>query len=143
MLFRSEARMKELQARIVAGKKKVEKLSERVDVVRQRTTIWSRVEASWEEKTRRRIKLFWALSAVVLVVLLGAVIFQYTPTRQGQLPANFTVPVGKEAVKEVLGALVNDSIERKGEKERVLDELRGGKDKELEEDPRLRVFDEL
>lgn len=138
-----QKRIEELQKRIAAGKEKVIKLSERVDVVRQRTTTWSRVEASWEEKTRRRIKLFWALSAAVLVVLLGAVIFQYTPARQGQLPANFTVPAGKEGIKEVVGQLVNESIERKGEEKRVLDELRGGMDKELADDPRLRVFDEL
>lgn len=135
-----EARIRELQARVVAGKKKVEKLSERVDVVRQRTTTWSKVEASWEEKTRRRIKLFWALSAVILVILLGALIFQYTPTRQGGV-GEIKVPVGKEGVKEVVGMLVNENLARKGEDKRVLDELR--RRKEVAEDPRLRVFDEL
>lgn len=135
-----EARIKELHARIVAGKKKVEKLSERVDVVRQRTTTWSRVEASWEEKTRRRIKLFWALSAVVLVLVVGGMIWQYTPTRQGGVEER-QVPLGKEGVKEVVAQLVNESLERRGEEKRILDELREGR--ELEEDERLKIFDEL
>ena len=124
----------------MAGKKKVEKLSERVDVVRQRTTTWSRVEASWEEKTRRRIKLFWALSAVVLVLVVGGMIWQYTPARQGGVE-EIKVPIGKEGVKEVVGQLVNESLERRGEEKRVLDELRKGR--ELKEDERLKIFDEL
>lgn len=135
-----QKRIEELQKRIAAGKQKVDKLSERVDIVRQRTTMWSTVEASWEEKTRKRIKLFWALSAVVLVLVVGGMIWQYTPTRQGGV-GEIKVPVGREGVREVVGAIVNESIERKGAEKRVLDELR--KERVVEVDPRLRAFDEL
>lgn len=136
-----QKRIEELHKRIALSKQKVEKLSDRVDVVRRRTTTWSRVEASWEEKTRRRIKLFWALSAVVLVLVVGGMIWQYTPTRQGGI-GDIKVPVGKEGVREMVGMLVNKSLKRKGEETMVLEELRRGRGGG-EREERLRVFDEL
>ena len=77
---------------------------------------------------------------MVLVLVVGGMIWQYTPTRQGGV-GEIKVPIGKEGVKEVVGQLVNESLERRGEEKRVLDELRKGR--EVEVDERLRVFDEL
>lgn len=132
-------RLAHYQSRLSEAREKALALTDRADGIRSRAEAWSKGEAQWEEKTRRRIKLFWGLSAAVLLVLMGLLIFQYTPTRQVAGPGgkNFSVP---EVVAAVGG--MNESRVKGKEEQRVLEELRG-KDGPLEEDPRLRIFDEL
>ncbi|KFY41538.1 hypothetical protein V495_04894 [Pseudogymnoascus sp. VKM F-4514 (FW-929)] len=76
-----QTKIEALQARIKTGREKVNKLGARVEVIRKRAEGWAKVEDQWQEKTRKRIKLFWALSATIVVVLVGLLIFQYTPAR--------------------------------------------------------------
>lgn len=137
-LAAQQTSIESLQSRITVGRKRVSKLSERVDVVRQRAEAWSKVEAQWEEKTRRRIKLFWGLSAAILLILLGLLVFQYTPTRQVTgLGKNFT------ALGVGAGIKNNETLASTNEEMSALDELRRVPDAALEDDPRLRIFDEL
>lgn len=133
------AKLDRVQKRLSVAREEATALKSRAESIRSRAEAWSIGEAQWEEKTRRAIKLFWGLSAAILLLLVGLLILQYTPTRQVMGPGgkNFTVP----EVVAVVGGL-NESRVRGKEEQRVLGELRS-KDGPLEEDPRLRVFDEL
>lgn len=135
-----------LQSRIVKGQVKVNKLSERVEDVRHRAEAWSRVEAQWEESTRRRIKLFWAISAAVLILVVGLLVFQYGPSRQPPgLTKSARAPEMTEMtedVNELERDLATESMAIRKQTKAVVDDLRGP-ERSFQDDPRLRVFDEL
>lgn len=138
-----EAELAALQKRIAAGQVKVNKLAERVEKVRHKAEAWSRVEAAWEEKTRRRIKLFWGLSAVIVLVLVAVLGYQYTPRRQlSSVETGFNVYQGGDIPGQEVD-LLNESLGISRHRDEVLDMLRKGTDDGSEVDPRLKVFDEL
>lgn len=78
-----QQRIQELQGRIHTGRDKVEALSKRVDVVRERIENWERADLDWQERTRRRLKVIWIITSIVVfsMVLLffGA---QYAPSSE-------------------------------------------------------------
>lgn len=133
----------ELQERVMAGRDRIKTLGGRVDVVRDRVDGWERAEGEWQEKTRKRLRILWMLMAVVAVVLLGLMGFQYTPRSQ----VDMLKGVNTSSLAEVL-----PDLERIGNKssswkkttvglfEKMLEK---DEEEELEEDPRLRLFDEL
>lgn len=140
-----QRKIETLQSRIQIGTDKVDKLAARVEVVRKRAEGWATVEEQWQEKTRRRIRLFWAISATTLLVLLGLLIFQYTPARTlgpGVLKG-FDPPDVGDVVSKLEADVFNDSFTLKRQASHVLDELRRVPDAPLEDDPRLKAFDEL
>ncbi|KAI0194551.1 hypothetical protein F4808DRAFT_336986 [Astrocystis sublimbata] len=63
-------RVQELQARIHAGRDKVNSLSMRVDAVSARIEGWERADKEWQEKTRRRLKAIWIVISVAVLVLM-------------------------------------------------------------------------
>ncbi|KAI1382129.1 hypothetical protein F4677DRAFT_400974 [Hypoxylon crocopeplum] len=79
-----QQRIEELQGRIHTGRNKVEALSKRVDAVRHRIESWERADMDWQERTRRRLKIIWIITSVVVfslvLVFVGA---QYTPSSEG------------------------------------------------------------
>lgn len=80
-----------LQARIQTGRQKVQKLSERVDIVRERVEGWERADREWQERTRRRLKTLWIITSVVaLVVVLIVVWAQYASVEMGTVKDKFT-----------------------------------------------------
>ncbi|KAK6221303.1 hypothetical protein LQW54_001401 [Pestalotiopsis sp. IQ-011] len=80
-----------LQARIQTGRQKVQKLSERVDIVRERVEGWERADREWQERTRRRLKTLWIITSVVaLVVVLIVVWAQYASVEMGTMKDKFT-----------------------------------------------------
>jgi Sec-independent protein translocase protein TatA len=127
-----------MQYRIQSGREKVKKLADRVEVVRKKEEAWAKVEGQWQKKTRKRIRLFWSLSAICLVVLLGILIFQYTPGR--------TPEAGPDVAAGISGLqrdLLNESLTLKRQASSVIDEIRKVPDAASEDEPRLRAFDEL
>lgn len=78
-----QRRIEDLQGRIHAGHEKVEGLSKRVDVVRDRIESWERADLEWQERTRRRLKIIWIVTSVLLLslvlLLIGA---QYAPSSE-------------------------------------------------------------
>jgi len=134
-----------MQYRIQSGREKVKKLADRVEVVRKKEEVWAKVEGQWQKKTRKRIKLFWALSAICLVVLLGLLIFQYTPgrTQEAGLMKGLSVPDVAAGISGLQRDLLNESLTLKRQASKVLDELRKVPDAPSEDAPRLRAFDEL
>ncbi|KFY21797.1 hypothetical protein V493_07103 [Pseudogymnoascus sp. VKM F-4281 (FW-2241)] len=140
-----QTKIEALQARIKSGREKVNRLGARVEVIRKRAEGWAKVEDQWQEKTRKRIKLFWALSAITLVALVGLLIFQYTPARSPgpSIMDGLNVHDIKTGLLEIEKGLVNESLKIETQISKVLDGLRKTPDDSLEDDPRLKVFDEL
>ncbi|KAK6954466.1 hypothetical protein Daesc_004433 [Daldinia eschscholtzii] len=78
-----QRRIEELQGRIHAGRDMVETLSKRVDVVRERIEGWERADLEWQEKTRKRLKIIWIITSVIIFsLILILVVAQYAPSSQ-------------------------------------------------------------
>ncbi|KFY12699.1 hypothetical protein V492_03717 [Pseudogymnoascus sp. VKM F-4246] len=140
-----QTKIEALQARIQTGREKVNKLGARVEVIRKRAEGWAKVEDQWQEKTRKRIKLFWGLSATAVIVLVGLLIFQYTPARSpgpGIMDGLNTHGI-KSGILDLERGLVNESLTIETQVAEPLEGLRKKPDNSLDDDPRLRVFDEL
>ncbi|OBT66417.1 hypothetical protein VE03_04857 [Pseudogymnoascus sp. 23342-1-I1] len=142
-----QTKIEALQARIQTGREKVNKLGARVEVIRKRAEGWAKVEDQWQEKTRKRIKLFWALSAITLVVLVGLLIVQYTPARTPVPGLGLIDGLNGHGIKtgvlDLERGLVNESLTIETQVSKALGGLRKAPDNSLEDDPRLKVFDEL
>jgi hypothetical protein len=140
-----QTKIENLKSRVSSGRTKVDKLGERVEIVKEKIEDWSKVEEQWQEKTRRRIKAMWGVSAVILVALTGILIFQYTPSRM-EVPAVIKGLNASEvavSMTDLESTIVGDAIALKRQASNVLDELRRRPEENLEEDPRLRALDEL
>ena len=69
-----QRRISTLQSRIRDGRDRIQALSSRVDVVQQRVEKWERADRAWQEKTRKRLKIIWSASTVVVLVVIAVVI---------------------------------------------------------------------
>ncbi|ELR02436.1 hypothetical protein VC83_04312 [Pseudogymnoascus destructans] len=140
-----QTKIESLQARIQTGREKVNKLGARVEVIRKRAERWAKVEDQWQEKTRKRIKLFWGLSATTVVVLVGLLIFQYIPARSPGpgIMDGLNAQDSKNGVLDFERGLVNESLTIETQVSNVLEGLRKSPNDTREDDPRLKVFDEL
>lgn len=65
-----EKRIQEMQARIQLGRGKIEQLSARVDVVKNRVEGWEKADMEWQEKTRKRLKRGWIVTSVIVGTVL-------------------------------------------------------------------------
>ncbi|KAK0103289.1 hypothetical protein ONS95_005321 [Cadophora gregata] len=155
-----EDRIKALQDRVASGRSRIKELGARVEVVRERVEGWEVAEGEWQEKTRRRLRVLWVGMSVVVGIVVVVMAVQYTPAREMRGMGNVGLEDGKgEGVKGLnatglLGVIPDMegvregsedwSLARKGMGERIWEKLREGEGERLgEEDPRLRVFDEL
>jgi hypothetical protein len=140
-----ERKIEDLEHRIESGREKTHVLGDRVELVKQKIERWERVESEWQQRTRKRLKFLWAITATALLILVGLVAFQYTPARthgpgtlRGFNVSNITVNVTE--LEDILG---NKTRSLKRTANDALEKLRRLPDEELEEDPRLKAFDEL
>ena len=140
-----EKRIRELQERVVAGREQIITLGARVDLARQRVDGWEKAEGEWQEKTRKRLRILWILMAVIMMLLLGLMGSQYSPTRS---QANKLKGANASSLAEVIPEL--DRIGNKSgswtkTKGEVLEKMleREEKEMKMDEDSRLRLFDEL
>ncbi|KAI0102883.1 hypothetical protein GGR51DRAFT_274110 [Nemania sp. FL0031] len=134
-------RIEDLQARIHAGRDKVQALSRRIDLVHERIESWEKADKEWQERTRRRLKVTWIVISVVAFILtfflLGA---QYAPSSTGanELAELASGIPGEPAIMDNL--VKNNSKSAATMADEVREELarRRGHEQEV-----LRVFDEL
>jgi len=138
-----EKRITDLQARIVQGRDKIKILGGRVDVVRERVEGWEKAEFEWQEKTRKRLRVLWTLMSIVLVIFIALVVFRNTPARSHpHLPDGMNASSLAEKIPS-LEQIGNETINLT---RKTIDAWEGLKERdgeELEDDPRLRIFDEL
>lgn len=140
-----QQRIEALASRVQAGRTRIKTLGSRVDIVQNRVTCWELAEKEWKDKTRKRLRIMWTVIFVFLFIIVGMMIFQnYTPAKtQGASPfkgMNTSGLLGK--VPDMKG-LENETWTLKRKTEDRLEELRNHSQEPLEEDPRLRLFDEL
>jgi hypothetical protein len=138
-----EKRIADLQARIVQGRDKIKILGGRVDVVRERVEGWEKAEFEWQEKTRKRLRVLWTLMSIVAVIVIALVVFRHTPARNHpHLPEGMNASTLADKIPS-FEQIANDTVNLT---RKTVDALEGLKDRdgeELEDDPRLRIFDEL
>lgn len=108
-------RIDELQGRVQKGMAKVAKLSGRVDVVMESVGGWERADTEWQESTRRRLKVIWAIMSVAffgVVLLFVSAQYSYTgelgsiapDSATGQLSGSDTnLVLPAETVREAIG----------------------------------------
>ncbi|KAH8175791.1 hypothetical protein LIA77_04209 [Sarocladium implicatum] len=65
-----QSKIESLQSRIEGGRARIAVLSQRVDVVRERVEGWEEADRDWQEKTRKKMKLIWSSTMVVVLAVL-------------------------------------------------------------------------
>lgn len=138
-----EKRITDLQERIVQGRDKIKILGSRVDVVRERVEGWEKAELEWQEKTRKRLRVLWTLMSIVVVIVIALVVFRHTPARtHPHLPEGMNTSTLTDKIPS-FEQIANDTVNLTRKTVDALEGLRGKDSEELEDDPRLRIFDEL
>ncbi|KAH7398019.1 hypothetical protein BKA64DRAFT_673360 [Cadophora sp. MPI-SDFR-AT-0126] len=152
-----EERLKALQERVGTGRARIKELGERVEVVRERVEGWEVAEGEWQDKTRRRLRVLWVGMSLVAGIIVVLMAVQYTPARELKVMGNSSEGVKGSNATGLLGVIPDIAGVREegseewtlastGMGEKVMEKLREGergRDGNGEEDPRLRVFDEL
>lgn len=140
-----ERKIGDLEHRIEIGREKAHMLGDRVELVKQKIELWERVEGEWQQRTRKRMNILWAVIATALFILFGLVAFQYTPARIQEPGMLHGINLSNIVVNlsEIGNILSNETRSLKGSAFDALEELRRAPQEELEDDPRLRAFDEL
>ncbi|POR32659.1 Uncharacterized protein TPAR_07162 [Tolypocladium paradoxum] len=76
-----QTRISGLQSRIHEGRAKIQSLTSRVDVVRERIEGWERADRAWQERTRKRLKIIWSATSIVTILIIAlAVGVNYSST---------------------------------------------------------------
>ncbi|OTA82811.1 hypothetical protein M434DRAFT_84437 [Hypoxylon sp. CO27-5] len=139
-----QKRIEELQGRIHAGRGKVEALSQRVDIVRERIEDWERADMEWQERTRRRLKIIWIITSVVIFSLILLFVgSQYTPSSEDTSTSATTTSsneYGKPDISEMTGNQSQTVAVMVNEVRRAVSTRRGG---QPAQDDVIRAFDEL
>ncbi|KAL2070929.1 hypothetical protein VTL71DRAFT_13955 [Oculimacula yallundae] len=142
-----EGRIGELMDRVKKGRERIQRAGERVERVKSRVEGWEVAEGEWQDRTRRRLRVLWVGFSFVLAVVVVVMAVQFSGAGAGEDGSekkglNVTGLLG--VIPDMQGLRGgNESWGKKGKGlgESVLEKLRV--DKPVEEDPRLRVFDEL
>ncbi|KAJ2985445.1 hypothetical protein NUW58_g5525 [Xylaria curta] len=136
-------RIQELQARIHAGRDKVQALSKRVDAVRGRIEGWEKANNEWQERTRRRLKAIWIIISIVAFVLMLLLVgAQYAPSSTDHHnPPELAqgIQEGKPPMGSLLGNNSKSAVAMADEVRQELTRNRAP----LADQGVLRVFDEL
>jgi hypothetical protein len=138
-----QKRIEGLAERVQAGRERIKTLASRVDIVKERVNCWDKAEAECKDNTRKRLRIMWTFVFIFAFIITGMVMYQYTPAKThgpGNLKGlNTTGLLGKMPDID----LENETWMLKRKTEDSLAGLRNNPPEWLEEDPRLRVFDEL
>jgi len=139
-----QKRIEDLASRVQAGRQRIKTLGSRVDLVQNRVTGWELSEKEWKDKTRKRLRIMWTVMFVFLFIFVGMMIFQYSPAKtQGPSPFKGLNTSGLLGKVPDINLLENETWTLKRKTEDRLEKLRNAGQGRLEEDPRLRIFDEL
>jgi hypothetical protein len=136
-----------LGERVKAGRGRIRALTARVDVVRERVEGWEKAEEEWQDRARKRFRVLWVVMSIAAAIFIAFSIFQYTPVRTQEPGAlkGMNVSDIMIASPELLEKIRNGTWSLKRNAADSLKKMRdGGTEQEgLDEDPRLRLLDEL
>lgn len=141
-----QRRIEGLAARVKNGREKIKTLGDRVELVKERVDGWERSEGEWQERTRKRLKLLWIIVAGCGVVIFGLLAFQYAPARtQGPAALKGMNASAFAGAVSNMEKVRNETWDLKRSTGDALERMKAqSEDKQkAEDDPRLRVFDEL
>ena len=141
-----EKRIEGLADRVRRGREKIKLLGERVEVVQKQVDGWEKGEEEWRERARKRLKVLWMVVAGCGVLVFGLLAFQYAPAKTqgpGIMKGMNASDVG--AVLPDLDMIRNDTWSLKRRTQDALEKMKAESSQKdpLDEDPRLRIFDEL
>lgn len=74
-------RIESLEGRMRAGRQKAEELGNRLENIRSDIEEWERREMEWQARVGRRLRIFWAVIACSILVLLAAMAIQNWPVK--------------------------------------------------------------
>jgi hypothetical protein len=140
-----EIRIQGLATRVKAGREKIQSLGDRVEVVRERADGWEREVEEWRERTRKRLKVLWIVIGVCGALFLAGTMWWNAPARShgpGVLKGlDASVFAGSGMDTEG----VNESLSLKRNSVPMSEKLneKTQSQKRMDNDPRLRMFDEL
>lgn len=141
-----QKRIEILQGRIHDGRERIQSLSQRVDVVRHRIENWERADRDWQEKTRKRLKIMWLItSAILFVMILLLVSVQYAPSSLEEATVRFANESIAKLRDVTTGGSESPLASGTGDGSMRLQTSlnRTSSGGAADEDPRLRLFDEL
>ncbi|KAL1794834.1 hypothetical protein ACET3X_006650 [Alternaria dauci] len=134
-----------LEERIKAGKEKADALTARLERAKERVDARAKSEAQWQAKNTHRVRIFWAIVSFIAALILVLVLFRPPqPTDHVPRPQNTLDPATKEAILNAdIPHIAKEAII--GLSTSTASQVVGTVDQEpvLEEDERLRGFDEL
>ncbi|KAH6670477.1 hypothetical protein B0J14DRAFT_515986 [Halenospora varia] len=141
-----ERRISSLAERVKQGREKINTLAGRVNIVQDRVEGWERANAEWQDRTRKRLKTLWVIMSVVAGVFAVLALVRYAPARSTiQGIANDTNITTRNLSGKIpdFNQLRNETWKLKRKSAETLDGLLDKGEERQEDDPRLRLFDEL
>ncbi|KAI0600183.1 hypothetical protein F4775DRAFT_590515 [Biscogniauxia sp. FL1348] len=140
-----QKRIQVLQDRIYAGRDKVQTLSKRVDVVRERIEGWERADREWQERTRKRLKVLWIIiSAILFVMMLVFFGARFAPSSVNvSVATELTASSSQDGLPLADGFIGNESKSAADMTDEVREVLNERKGDSSAEEGVLRALDEL
>ncbi|KAH8674542.1 hypothetical protein BGZ60DRAFT_404234 [Tricladium varicosporioides] len=141
-----ERRISSLADRVKQGREKINTLAGRVNIVRERVEGWERANAEWQDRTRKRLKTLWVIMSVMAGVFAALALVRYAPARSMiQDTVNDTNITTKNFSGKTpdFDQIRNETWKLKRKSTETLDGLLDKGGVRLDDDPRLRLFDEL
>ncbi|OCK81029.1 hypothetical protein K432DRAFT_416311 [Lepidopterella palustris CBS 459.81] len=134
-----------LEMRIKGGNEKASALNERLEKARKRVEVREKIEAEWDSKMSRRLRVLWGiLGTLALLFVAFLLLHQFQPSNGDATPnnssrsstsLNFTEVSVPHSVKEILS-----SCQARKTSGLTVPAVSSSSP---DDDPRLRIFDEL
>ena len=137
-------RIQTLQDRIDSGRKTIQGLSERVDLVLDRIDSWERADREWQERTRKRLKIIWLItSGIIFLMILLFISAQYAPDGLEEATVRFANESISKIRNMTAGSPDESSWAPGGNNTRRLQSMLNRTVDGSADDRLLRAFDEL
>lgn len=144
-----DEKIEKLVDRIKGGRKRVKELGDRLEAVRARVEGWEKYEGERKEKTKTRLRVLWL--GIGLLVLVSVTLIMLPYLSMGKT-AELMHSVNSSNISASIPSI--ESMEAYAEEEvaklaesavKAVEELRDAhpRNRPVEDDPRLRLFDEL
>ncbi|GFF37611.1 hypothetical protein IFM58399_04952 [Aspergillus lentulus] len=72
-------KIERLEERMRSGKKKADALGKRLEAIRNQIDLWEKREVEWQTRVGRRLRIFWVVVALSVLVFLVVLISQKSP----------------------------------------------------------------
>jgi hypothetical protein len=132
-----QQKISSLQKRIHRSRGRIRTLASRVEVVQKRVERWEHADKKWQEKTRKRLKIIWTATTVLVLVFFALMVGINYATVDGEDGSRWSVGMSPN-----IPTWLNSSRGQQGESTQESGRRLLWK-APLGDEERLRVFDEL